>query len=387
MAIKWAVATGNWSSTTTWNDGVLPDVGDEVFSNGFTVTIDQDINVNKITHSASSNTVAGGGFNLSTIRNLICNVEHNNSNAVGNLLIYNSNSGGTLLGDIIGPSGGVSNGGQAVRYLSSNTLSITGNITQGTFPGGNFPTNIGAALMVNSSATINIIGNVEGSGVGSTQTNDIASCIVTSSGAIINITGNILGCNLSVAATVRVEGVLNLIGNAIARLGPAVTCQSIGQNSFVSNAVASSTSIAPAVSNISSSAHIILNSSEHSSLGTSPTRGFVKYKTDFANTVTIIKEDNSPVILQDFADIENELPVESDVREGVLYNANQKTGTLAVPSPQDVRRSVPTDNTVGTADLTAEDILNAIQSSENPVAERLRNVTTNESVGSLLSGL
>jgi len=384
MAIRWAVQNGNWSDTATWDGGTLPDVGDDVYSNGFTVTIDQDINVNKITHSAASGIVAGGGFALSTIRNLVCNVEHNNLNTVGNLLIYNINSGGTIIGNIIGPSGGLTNGGQAVRYLSSNTLSITGNISGGTFPSAVSLLNIGAALMVNAPAIINITGNIEGSGVGGTQSNDTASCLVTSSGAVVNITGNVLGCNLSISATLRVEGTLNLIGNAIGRLGPAVTAQSIGTNSYVSNAVASSTSTAPAVSNISPNGFIVLNSSEYSSIGTAPTRGYIKYKTAFANTITIVKENNSSVILQDFADIENELPAESDVREGVLYNADQKIGTLAVPSPADVRRSVPTDNTVGTADLTGEDILQAIQDSTTPLAERLRNVSTVQLSGAQL---
>ena len=45
-------------------------------------------------------------------------------------------------------------------------------------------------------------------------------------------------------------------------------------------------------------------------------------------------------------------PLESDVREGVLYGASSELeGTLIVPSPSLVAQGVPTDNTVGT--LTA----------------------------------
>jgi hypothetical protein len=54
MALRYAVATGNWSNTATWNGGTLPGVGDDVHANGFTVTIDQDINVNSISNKVNS---------------------------------------------------------------------------------------------------------------------------------------------------------------------------------------------------------------------------------------------------------------------------------------------------------------------------------------------
>jgi hypothetical protein len=52
MALRAAVASGNWSSTATWNGGVVPTVGDVVASNNFTVTIDVNINVDSITNAA-----------------------------------------------------------------------------------------------------------------------------------------------------------------------------------------------------------------------------------------------------------------------------------------------------------------------------------------------
>jgi hypothetical protein len=54
MALRVAVANGNWSSTATWNGGVLPTTGDIVASNGFTITIDQNINVDSITNTAQA---------------------------------------------------------------------------------------------------------------------------------------------------------------------------------------------------------------------------------------------------------------------------------------------------------------------------------------------
>jgi hypothetical protein len=53
MGLKVAVANGNWSNPSTWNGGLLPTTGDVVASNGFTVTIDQNVNVDSITNAAT----------------------------------------------------------------------------------------------------------------------------------------------------------------------------------------------------------------------------------------------------------------------------------------------------------------------------------------------
>ena len=53
MAQRAAIASGNWSNPAIWNVGVLPEPGDLVASNGFTVTIDQNINVDTITNGAT----------------------------------------------------------------------------------------------------------------------------------------------------------------------------------------------------------------------------------------------------------------------------------------------------------------------------------------------
>jgi hypothetical protein len=81
------------------------------------------------------------------------------------------------------------------------------------------------------------------------------------------------------------------------------------------------------------------------------------------------------------------VPSTTNVRSGSVYGAsNELTGTLAMATPDNVRKSVPTDNTVGTAQLTAEDILNEISSSLNPVAVRLRNAATVASTGAQIAG-
>jgi hypothetical protein len=54
MALRVAVATGNWSNPAIWNGGVLPSPGDIVASNNFIVTIDQNVNVDTLTNASRS---------------------------------------------------------------------------------------------------------------------------------------------------------------------------------------------------------------------------------------------------------------------------------------------------------------------------------------------
>ena len=76
MANRYAVATGNWSNTATWDGGTLPQSGDDVRPNGFTVTIDQDITVTSLRNDASSPAAGGGAFVITsaTTRTLNCNL-------------------------------------------------------------------------------------------------------------------------------------------------------------------------------------------------------------------------------------------------------------------------------------------------------------------------
>ena len=53
MATRFAVKTGVWSDTTVWDSGALPIAGDVIYPNGFTVTIDTDINVSSLNNNIS----------------------------------------------------------------------------------------------------------------------------------------------------------------------------------------------------------------------------------------------------------------------------------------------------------------------------------------------
>jgi hypothetical protein len=59
MAIRKAVATGNWSAAATWDGGTIPSLEDTVYANGYTVTINQAIDLTGSTVDQSGSFIPG----------------------------------------------------------------------------------------------------------------------------------------------------------------------------------------------------------------------------------------------------------------------------------------------------------------------------------------
>ena len=53
-AVCWAIQNGNWSSASTWANGVIPDTSgtDLVYTNGFTINVDTNVNVALLSNAA-----------------------------------------------------------------------------------------------------------------------------------------------------------------------------------------------------------------------------------------------------------------------------------------------------------------------------------------------
>jgi len=85
MAIRFARQAGNWSDPLTWEDGLtIPTTGDEVYLNGYNVTIDQDVTTGFITNAATS-----AGVPLSPIVNM---TDNTTPNTVGQAFATQNNS-------------------------------------------------------------------------------------------------------------------------------------------------------------------------------------------------------------------------------------------------------------------------------------------------------
>lgn len=67
MALIKAQASGNWSSTGTWSGGVVPSANDTVYANGFTVTINQNINLTGSTVDQSGSFIPGHLYQIVSV--------------------------------------------------------------------------------------------------------------------------------------------------------------------------------------------------------------------------------------------------------------------------------------------------------------------------------
>jgi hypothetical protein len=415
MAIKFPLANGNWSDATNWNDGTLPDVGDDVHADGKTVTIDQDVTVLSIRNDQRSGGTANGGFNFATTLttynitadlfgfnatlmnlnqgsrtyNFIGNVESILGATASVYCITTTSLSNTI--NVIGNINAIGNGSFRSGIFINGTstiLNIIGNISSGSANGG------GAiyGIQASSVATVTITGNVTTNGNNTISSNISQHIAIIFNGTInFNITGNILTNTVQNGGTCMYinsnNNSINIEGNVIAKhnlnanLG-AIIIASSPNTIRINKIIGSDNGTGVAVYNLTNS-NVIVKEFEFSPIGTCPAIG----KVLIDNTVFSVSARNEnleTVIYTEDNNVLNYIPQEEDVREDITYYDGLKTGSLIMPDPANVRKGVATDNTVGTADLTAEDILNAILTSENPVAERLRNVSTVQTTGSQL---
>jgi hypothetical protein len=370
MANRYAVATGNWSNTATWDGGTLPGAGDDVRANGFTVTIDQNITVLSIRNEALAPAVLGGKFLVnSTGRTVNCDIYAANSDC-----LEIAGFSGTVT--VNGNGYATGNNGSAVTV---NGVNITINYTGDVYGGFN---NSGTATFSNSGLRVfagnfNFTGNAYGRGGG--LCNGIYS---NAANSINTFTGNaisnpntphqssgglvLFGTNHSTTMNGIAENISNLVSvtmmaavnNAAGSLSGDITAigSASGTGAGINGAVTANTIIKKSINRIGPGA--LVN---------------VKYT---ATSPTIDIKDANDVIVTLSDPAQTNPPIETNVRLGTSYGGGAYIGLLAVPSPSQVSVGIPTDNTTGSAILTSQDLFTAISSSSDPVAERLRNVST-----------
>lgn len=154
MANILAAQNGNWSNSSTWTGGVIPSVGDNVYSNNKTVTIDTNITVAKISNKSENGAAAAGKFTLNNGVIVTADIE------AGNVTCVDTNLGAsaTINGNI---TAGTINIARGLDNTSAGTITINGNITGGssTSPTG---TSVGEGVRNSSSGSIVVTGIVNG---------------------------------------------------------------------------------------------------------------------------------------------------------------------------------------------------------------------------------
>lgn len=419
MADKWATKSGNWSDSTVWNGGALPQAGDDVYADTFTVTIDQDITVGSLRTTQRTGGTAGGGFACSTAGRVITLTNTTTgiwpgttsvlaiSNATGTITlacqaIYHNGATNTTNCVTFSGAGtlavsaplGVTGGANTARYAIAQTANGTLNASAVTFTGG---ANGGSAVWVGGAiATVNLTGDLYNgthqaltlsatTAVTATIVGNIYATGGSGAGAVgwvgagtLTITGNLFAGTTNAASravdlstgtpTVVITGSLIGTGTAFALYGTSTPTVSItgavgyggisltGAHTLTVTGAMTAGAGTHALESSSGSATNIL-----SGPFISASNGYMPV---YAMRATLVPGSTTYFRLLklsggtfDFV-AQNAVPAvpsPADVRYGTSYAGGLSTGTCRVPVAADVVAGALVDATVGTAVLTSKD--------------------------------
>lgn len=365
MANKWAIQNGNWGDGSTWNDGVVPTADDDVYANGYTITIANDIIVRKLSNAPVEQSIVGGGYFLVTSNLIItANIENKyalNSNTY-TVAVDRANITLTIIGDLVGTK--VSSY-IAVAVRSGNALVNT---------------------------VLNVIGNCYDCA--------IASCLGFGTSAYsrneeINITGNINTTLYSVIPSIYFcDGTINItiVGNI--DYSSRYLIENGGgrgyQNIIIDGNIISRNVDGEIISQLLSNPHrlrVCIYGSYYSISGRYP---FSNMNDIFFENGSVLqtKDSNGNLLYMVVGSVSSyKYPKESDVKKDVVYGMlDEFEGTFEVDYPQEanVLKGVEYDdgNKVGTLEVialsgataTAENI-SVVNLTEQEV-ERVKNCAT-----------
>jgi hypothetical protein len=321
-------------------------------------------------------------------------------------ILINNNGIVNFNSDIYGTTtNGVGNSNGIIRVVSNPTITVNGNLypvagrstvatplinflttttnatitVNGSIFGGNLWSNT-YAIYSQAVNTINVNGNI---------ISNAGSCITSINTVYLTIVGSVSYTNASsiTPITLTLASTVNMTGSVTAP--PNAACIICG-----SGVVNILTGIVTAGTN---AVGISAPSSSLVTIGNSPLINTNGYMAVAAPKIRLYSPANVQWVFQDniasnkvlySAGGSIGLPLTTNVRNNIQYGAsNELTGTMVVPTNPNVRMGVQVDvqPNVGTADLTAQDIFTAIATSPDPVAERLRNVSTVATTGDQLA--
>ena len=332
----------------------MPTSADDVYSNTFNVTINQNINVISLRNGATTGVTAGGQFLGTSGITVVCDTIVNGV-ALAATLLLNIVSGSVVItaNTIIG---GLN---RAINITSATSLDVT--INANLFGS---PTTLGTSEAINfGSTTCTAVIN--------------GNCTAQVSPAVGTL---MIGLNLTINGVVTSSTTQVAIGNAVNSATHSVT---ITKATSPDNGVS-------AVSNTGKLSTYIVKEIEQGVFGYVPISGYVRLSTASGAFYKGVTTGSSTRTLSDPADIAGQVPAQTDVRFGVTYQSGAKTGSAYIPSPSSVGFGVPVDNTTGTAALTPASVWDAATSSlttSGSIGERLKNASTVDTTGDQLAAL
>ena len=347
--------------------------------------------------SALASAVAGGGFILNG--GVTVQVGTFVTGGSKNLVECSIATGesATIIGNI---TGGTITGYSTINFSGSGILNIIGDlyVTNG---------NTGSySLLITGLGTVNITGNVT-----SNDRNQVRGVVRIAGNCTLNVTGDVVwtlnGGLTTPSSLIRVESIctINVVGSVIggplfwAIGGTSITSNTTIYLSVIGPIIAregnSSNSARPAIQNISGSSIIILTGPFISSgNGIQPlyvtrmhyrrTIGSYYEFRDNSTLGALPPSPPAPATRLVSPDTVADSPIPRDVRQGTIYADGSQTGTMIVPSRDNVAKGVLVDNTTGTAILDADSIwavpLTSINTL-NSIGRRVKNAATVESTG------
>jgi hypothetical protein len=413
MALRYAVATGNWSNTATWDGGTLPTAADDVFSNNFIVTIDGTFTVLSIRNTlnaAAPTILAGGQFRYANGGNLTCTAAQ---------AIFAGSTTSVLEMTLASPNTAIFSGSvltltnttnyNAIKLSSTGTLTCTGNYTvdngaalkqiifvtaAGTLNViGNLSSTVASAasaantLRIDANATVNVTGDITGSS-GITNAGGSAT-VYCNSNSTLNVTGNIIGA--ATLAIYTIGSTINIIGSITGGTTVPALLNNIGAATISVTGVATSSATTPAIiasfaytTNAASGTLVKISGNPVNANGLMAIIA-PRITIDTATSSWLFQISTGGNRILYAAGVALGNPATNNVRFGTTYGASSElTGTLRVPSASNVLSGVLTDNTTGTLLMTPADFWNYLISSgftANSIGDRLQNASTVATTG------
>ena len=397
-----AISNGNWSNLAIWEDNgsgsfsassSLPSHDDIVYTNNFTVIINQDISVDQLRNVATTGITAGGIFKVDDNNDYTIDVATSmycynditllelTTNCVDNEITINcpSINGGLQSWVIKCYSTGVVNingdmwsnsytTGSLYVYNGGVTINHTGNILTSGRDQRSEAVRIYTTLNTSNPVIYNMVGDINEDGVGS------ATGIMINSLVNLDITGTIsAGISAGHSAikistnglwTCNFTGILKSIGCYRAfwiTAGTAGSYLNIHDSTLIWNSVSSSKLIHIDDADVLLKLHNVNFDFRNN------TFPILSYQTDITHDkVTTWKfTDSSLNEYYMYSSVYGQ-PSQSDVRDGTLYGASDEfEGTCIIPPVESVVKNVPVDDTVGTYELTPE-VIEHITELKNP---------------------
>lgn len=350
----------------------------------------------------------GGSFtvpsSLSGTRNIVqsgAGIISNSSTIItiaatsGATVNFNITSGGFIFNQTL----------QRNAQLSSTLINITGNcvvnfnadlwgIQTNNTNGGNL-----ANININAAATVTVNGNIYGDKGGSASgTAYMAVISIPNATAILNVNGNVFGGSNTAWAPAVIasnNSTINFTGNLYGDVSTAFYTTSSPTVNVIGTLNLNTTTSLPAIFNNSTlgTTSFPLITINGYLVNKNNNMALVAPKVRFtANTSPYWTFQNSAaadITLSYGTPATGPYPAEADVRYNTPYGASPtRYGTLRVPLPQYVSQGVLTDNTTGTAYLSATDVWNVLTSNittAGSIGERLKNASTVQTNGDQLA--